>query len=64
MKDDKVRTTFEKSIELFNSYEMTIVVEGVETKEQLDSLKHLPIDQIQGFYFSKPLPLEDVRLLS
>ena len=36
-----------------------IVAEGVETKEQLDSLESVGVDYIQGFYFSKPLPAED-----
>lgn len=35
-----------------------IVSEGIETKEQLDTMEKLGIDFIQGFYFSKPLPKE------
>ncbi len=36
-----------------------IVVEGVETKEQLDYLEKMGVTYIQGFYFSKPLPAAD-----
>ena len=32
-----------------------LVAEGVETKEQLDKLKELKYDIIQGYYFSKPV---------
>lgn len=32
------------------------IMEGVETKEQLDVLKELGADRIQGYYFSKPVP--------
>lgn len=38
---------------------MKITVEGVEYKEQLDFLENLNCDDIQGFYFSKPLMLAD-----
>lgn len=37
---------------------MTVISEGVETKEQLDLLSQLGCDQIQGYYFSKPLDVE------
>lgn len=36
-----------------------IVVEGVETKEQLDYLEKMGVTYIQGFYFSKPLPADE-----
>lgn len=34
------------------------IAEGVETKEQLDILRELGCEQIQGYYFGKPLPPE------
>lgn len=39
---------------------LTIVAEGVEQKEQLDYLRNLNVELIQGFYFHKPMPLKDV----
>ncbi len=36
------------------------IVEGVETKKQLDILTDLGLHIIQGYYFSKPLPESDV----
>lgn len=36
------------------------IVEGVETKEQLDILADLGLHIIQGYYFSKPLPENEV----
>ncbi len=35
---------------------LSITAEGVETEEQLEFLKGLSVTEIQGFYFSKPLP--------
>jgi EAL domain-containing protein (putative c-di-GMP-specific phosphodiesterase class I) len=32
-----------------------VIAEGVETKQQFDTLVQLECDKIQGFYFSKPL---------
>ena len=34
---------------------MNLCVEGVETKEQLDIIKEMPVDLIQGYYFDKPM---------
>ena len=42
-------------IQIARSIGLTIVVEGVETKEQLQILKSLRCHKIQGYYFSKPV---------
>lgn len=39
---------------------LIVVAEGVETRRQIDKLKELGCDIIQGYYFSHPLPAEDV----
>ena len=36
-----------------------LIAEGVETLEQLDILKELRCNEVQGYLFSKPLPLND-----
>ena len=46
-------------VHLVQSLGMKITAEGVEYKEQLDFLENLNCDDIQGFYFSKPLMLAD-----
>ena len=38
---------------------VTLVAEGVETKEQCDALKQTGYDVVQGYYFSKPLCVRD-----
>ncbi len=40
-------------------FKIPVIAEGVETKGQLDILKKLGCDMIQGFYFSKPLPFDE-----
>ncbi len=42
---------------------MSITAEGVETKHQIDFLDNLGCDDIQGYYFSKPLPVAEFEVL-
>jgi diguanylate cyclase (GGDEF)-like protein/PAS domain S-box-containing protein len=35
---------------------LTTIAEGVETKEQLEALRTLGVDQAQGYYFARPMP--------
>jgi len=41
-----------------HSLNLEIVAEGVENDAQLDVLKGLKCDEIQGFYYSRPIPAE------
>ena len=50
-------------LELSDALNMGVVVEGVETKPQIDILAGLGCEDIQGFYFSRPLPVPDFRTL-
>ena len=43
-------------IALAHSLEMQVIAEGVETSAQLDFLKERACDEMQGFYFSRPMP--------
>ena len=36
-----------------------VLVKQVEEKEQVDILKGMDCDEIQGFYYSRPLPYEE-----
>ncbi|UVO38971.1 EAL domain-containing protein [Bradyrhizobium arachidis] len=41
---------------LCDDMEIACVVEGVETRAQLDTLRRLGCDFLQGYYFAKPMP--------
>jgi len=38
---------------------LSVVAEGVETEEEFDNMRRCGVDSIQGFYFSKPLPVSE-----
>ncbi len=40
--------------------ELNVVAEGVETKEQLEMMSSYDCNMIQGFYYSRPLPLDQL----
>ncbi len=42
-------------------YELRVVAEGVETKEQLEYLQNIGCDWVQGYFLSRPLPLHDLK---
>lgn len=48
-----------EAIQLARNLQMRIVAEGVEKKEQVDFLAEQGCDMIQGFYFAKPMPIEE-----
>ena len=47
-------------ISMAKNLDLMVVAEGVETQEQLEALKHLQCDYVQGYLFSKPQPKNDI----
>jgi len=45
-------------ISMAKDLEITVLAEGVETKQQKDFLKESRCDMIQGYYYAKPMPVE------
>ena len=49
----------ENNIRMLRELRLKILVEGVETKEQIELLQRLGVDYMQGFFFSKPVPVDE-----
>ncbi|WP_276929656.1 EAL domain-containing protein [Herbinix luporum] len=47
-------------IEYAHTFDKIVIAEGVETEEQLNILKRLNCDEVQGYYYSKPLLPEEL----
>ena len=61
------KTTFrmvELAVEMAKSLGAPVVAEGVENEEQYRLLRQIGCDYIQGYYFSKPLPVADFEAFS
>lgn len=49
-------------IDIADYLEVPVIAEGVETLEQLEALKAMGCDLVQGYYFSKPIPPIDYEV--
>ncbi|MBR6093565.1 MAG: EAL domain-containing protein [Lachnospiraceae bacterium] len=46
-------------VEMAHNLGISVVCEGVETREQIEVLKEIGCNKVQGFYYSKPIPFEE-----
>ena len=58
-KHEKNKRMVELIIDIAKFLKVPCVAEGVETESQLQTLKRMGCDVIQGYYFSKPVPPEE-----
>ena len=58
-KSEKAKIVMDSAINMIHKLGLKTVVEGVETKEQFDAMLKIQTDYIQGYYFSKPLDVND-----
>ncbi|BAH07564.1 hypothetical protein CKR_2513 [Clostridium kluyveri NBRC 12016] len=60
---EKNKILIRSIVDLSKSLNCRIIVEGVETKAQVDILNNLGCNIIQGYYFSKPLSQKELENL-
>lgn len=60
VKKSKNRKIIEGLIRIFRDLRIQTLCEGVESEEQLDFLKDVGCDAIQGYLFYKPMPVEEL----
>jgi len=46
-------------LHIAHQFGLRVVAEGVEDRESLEMLRSLGCDYVQGYYISRPLPLEE-----
>lgn len=60
--DKKERVIIEAFVKMFIDQGLKMIVEGVETLEQIRYLKNLGIQGVQGFYFSQPMTIDQLMV--
>jgi diguanylate cyclase (GGDEF)-like protein len=63
MRGQKGEAFFKAMISMAHGLDMQVVAEGVETKEQLELLRSLSCDEVQGYYISEPVTAEAASIL-
>jgi diguanylate cyclase (GGDEF)-like protein/PAS domain S-box-containing protein len=61
--DDNESPIVASIITLAHNLKLAVIAEGVETLAQLDYLRALGCDEMQGYYFSRPLPADEFEQL-
>ncbi|MCR5502377.1 MAG: EAL domain-containing protein [Lachnospiraceae bacterium] len=54
--NDKTRYVLPGMVDILHKLTMHVVAEGIETEDQMNVMKIMGVDYIQGFYFSRPIP--------
>jgi len=57
-KDSDGKIIIPSIIDMAKKLKLEVVCEGVETKEQVEFLRDVDCDIVQGYYYSKPVPLD------
>ncbi|MGN0649381.1 MAG: EAL domain-containing protein [Oscillospiraceae bacterium] len=60
---EKNKTVISSVVKLAKSLNLETVSEGVETDEQVEFLRELGCDMIQGYYFYRPMPMSDFEAI-
>lgn len=57
------KNIFSFIISLAKWLDLLVIAEGVETKEQIDKIRRMECDYVQGYYFCRPIPAEEFQKL-
>ena len=57
LEDDGCAAITSAIVAMANRLRLKVVAEGVENEGQLEALRKLGCDQVQGYFFSRPLPI-------
>jgi EAL domain-containing protein (putative c-di-GMP-specific phosphodiesterase class I) len=57
--DSRIASLIKMIVELGRDLGLKVIAEGVEKPEELDFLRYIKCDDVQGYLFYKPLSAED-----
>lgn len=60
---NRTKIVVNRIIQMATDLGIRIVAEGIEEQEQIDLLRELHCDMVQGYYYAKPMPLKDFTKL-
>lgn len=63
MMSGKGKLILEQMVAMAKKLDIGLLAEGVETKEQIELLRSIGCDQVQGYYYAKPMPADEFLLL-
>jgi EAL domain-containing protein (putative c-di-GMP-specific phosphodiesterase class I) len=58
--DDESKIIMTNLVQMTRELGIETVCEGVETKQQADFLREIGCTKLQGYYFCKPIPFEEI----
>lgn len=58
--EKRIQSLLEAIITIGQSLNLIVIAEGVETKEQFELLRSMNCPVIQGYYFSRPIPADEI----
>lgn len=61
--DGKKECIMTSVVHMASWLKMPVIVEGVETRQQVDFLKSIGCNYVQGYYYSRPIPVEEYEKL-
>lgn len=61
--EDRAGSILTSVLRMARWLKLPVIAEGVETREQIDYLHSIGCDMVQGYFFSKPLPILDFEKL-
>ena len=60
VEDESAAALYRSVVEMIGKQGLSTVAEGVETAEQDRLIRSLGIDEAQGYFYAKPMPIEDI----
>ena len=61
--NEKSKTILKSIVDMAKTIGINTLTEGVESAEQADFLTQIGCERLQGYFFGKPMPIEEIKKL-